>query len=65
MLRALVWFGDNELEVVALEWHGCGRCWKRVQPRYEGASYNEAQWKRYQRATKYGSGIGASPNDYL
>ena len=27
MLRALVWFGDNELEVVALEWDGCGRCW--------------------------------------
>ena len=26
-LRALVWFGDNELEVVALEWDGCGRCW--------------------------------------
>ena len=27
MLRASVWFGDNEIEVVALEWHGCGRCW--------------------------------------
>ena len=27
MLRALVWFGDNELEVVALECDGCGRSW--------------------------------------